>query len=55
MSESIFDLTQEMDELRMGHNRLSDELATGNAWFAVDINQIRNNIACLPQIQQLLK
>lgn len=54
MSESIFDLTQEMDKLRMGHNRLSDELTIGNAYFAVDINQIRNNIACLPQIQQLL-
>lgn len=47
---SVSDLTQLVYELRMGYDQLSAELTIEHAWLAVDINQIRDNIACLPRL-----
>lgn len=53
ISEFIFDLIQQVDELRMGHDRLT-ELTRNRAKLTYDANQIRDIITYLPQIQQQL-
>ena len=50
MSGSVSELTYHMDELRMGYDQLTAKLTTSHAQLVAEINQIKNNIACLPQI-----